>query len=351
MLAGKDDLLVELKEGGANFKFDFRSVYWNSRLQFEHTRLSDLISSNTSSTSTSMDETSVGSKRNINNQDGASDDIQLKKHMIDSNTLNKSVVKSSTTSSSNSSNTNSSNKKKTSSSSWNGVIVADLMGGVGPFAVPLAQRGCIVHANDLNPESYKWLKYNTQTLNKGIEKKVYCNNADAREFVSRLRGRNFISNDNDDNKEKRVGIFAPESDPGSDSNEKEDKDRNVVWFHHAIMNLPQTAIEFLDAFQGYLYTGKDNKFNKIQDFKNNNNDNDGCFFLPMIHVYCFEKETDGTSESAAINAIQRCSHVLDWKLHRNDVKVHVVRYVSPQKPMLCLSFKLPLEVASRPPKY
>ena len=41
-----------------------------------------------------------------------------------------------------------------------GLVVADCMAGVGPFAVPLALRGCEVHANDLNPESFKWLEHN-----------------------------------------------------------------------------------------------------------------------------------------------------------------------------------------------
>lgn len=39
-------------------------------------------------------------------------------------------------------------------------IIADVMAGVGPFAVPAAKNGCAVLANDLNPNSVKWLKKN-----------------------------------------------------------------------------------------------------------------------------------------------------------------------------------------------
>ncbi|RKF55341.1 tRNA -methyltransferase [Erysiphe neolycopersici] len=41
VLAGLDDMKVELSEGGCNFKFDYSKVYWNSRLQTEHKRLID----------------------------------------------------------------------------------------------------------------------------------------------------------------------------------------------------------------------------------------------------------------------------------------------------------------------
>ncbi|KHJ31367.1 putative trna (guanine-n -)-methyltransferase [Erysiphe necator] len=41
VLAGPDDMKVELSEGGCNFKFDYSQVYWNSRLQTEHKRLID----------------------------------------------------------------------------------------------------------------------------------------------------------------------------------------------------------------------------------------------------------------------------------------------------------------------
>jgi len=36
VIAGEDDTRVRLRHGGAHFAFDFRAVYWNSRLQHEH---------------------------------------------------------------------------------------------------------------------------------------------------------------------------------------------------------------------------------------------------------------------------------------------------------------------------
>lgn len=43
VLAGPDDMNVELSEGDCIFKFDYSKVYWNSRLQTEHKRLVDLF--------------------------------------------------------------------------------------------------------------------------------------------------------------------------------------------------------------------------------------------------------------------------------------------------------------------
>lgn len=39
-------------------------------------------------------------------------------------------------------------------------VVADVFAGVGPFAVPAGKKGCAVLANDLNPNSYKYLEQN-----------------------------------------------------------------------------------------------------------------------------------------------------------------------------------------------
>lgn len=41
-----------------------------------------------------------------------------------------------------------------------GCVIADVMAGVGPFAIPAAKKGCYVLGNDLNPESVKWMREN-----------------------------------------------------------------------------------------------------------------------------------------------------------------------------------------------
>ncbi|KAH6670644.1 guanine-N(1)--methyltransferas-like protein [Halenospora varia] len=43
VLAGPDDMNVEVSEADCDFKFDYSKVYWNTRLQTEHKRLVDLF--------------------------------------------------------------------------------------------------------------------------------------------------------------------------------------------------------------------------------------------------------------------------------------------------------------------
>lgn len=89
-----------------------------------------------------------------------------------------------------------------------GSVVADAMCGIGPFAVRAALRKkCKVLANDLNPDSYKWLVENCKIND--VEDNVTCFNMDAREFI--------------------IKVFA---EGGCD---------------YIVMNLPGTAVEFLDA--------------------------------------------------------------------------------------------------------
>eukprot|EP00033_Pygsuia_biforma_P005755 GCRY01006365.1.p1 GENE.GCRY01006365.1~~GCRY01006365.1.p1 ORF type:complete len:333 (+),score=51.53 GCRY01006365.1:136-1134(+) len=89
-------------------------------------------------------------------------------------------------------------------------IIWDMTAGIGPFAVPAGKKGCCVHANDLNPESYKYLLHNIQ-LNK-VKKNVHAYNMDARDFVVDLASKSL-----------------PAGSP----------------FHHAIINLPALGIELM----------------------------------------------------------------------------------------------------------
>ncbi len=84
VLAGPDDLNVEVRENSCVYQFDYSKVYWNSKLEKEHTRLLNLFEPRE--------------------------------------------------------------------------VVCDVMAGIGPFAVPAGKKGVFVWANDMNPDSYFYLK-------------------------------------------------------------------------------------------------------------------------------------------------------------------------------------------------
>lgn len=58
-----------------------------------------------------------------------------------------------------------------------GETICDMFAGIGPFAIPAAQKGCIVYANDLNPGSIHYLKINVK-INK-VDDHIYAYNMDA----------------------------------------------------------------------------------------------------------------------------------------------------------------------------
>lgn len=110
VLAGENGMETEVKQYGARFKLDYGLVYWNSRLEHEHMRLSSLFKP--------------------------------------------------------------------------GETVCDMFAGIGPFAIPAAQKGCFVYANDLNPDSVRYLKINAK-FNK-VDDLICVHNMDARKFFSQL---------------------------------------------------------------------------------------------------------------------------------------------------------------------
>ncbi|XP_064179901.1 tRNA (guanine(37)-N1)-methyltransferase isoform X1 [Anguilla rostrata] len=173
-----------------------------------------------------------------------------------------------------------------------GDTVLDVFAGVGPFAVPAARRGCAVLANDLNPESHRWLLHNCK-LNK-VDGKVRAFNMDGRAFV---RG------------PLREELPALLGGPGR---------------VHVVMNLPALALDFLDAFRGLLGQGASVSVSEGS--------------LPLVHCYGFSKQDDPQRD-----VTERASASLGSPLEGR-CSVHLVRNVAPNKEMMCVSFALPKEV-------
>ncbi|XP_021276529.1 tRNA (guanine(37)-N1)-methyltransferase 1 isoform X2 [Herrania umbratica] len=309
ILAGESDMVTEVKQYGATFKLDYGLVYWNSRLEHEHVRLVSLFRP--------------------------------------------------------------------------GETICDMFAGIGPFAIPAAQRGCLVYANDLNPDSIHYLKINAK-INK-VDDCVFAYNMDARKFVSQLMAVpvcevNLESNDStikacdtfsmkgihdakaeDRNfgvEEKEVAGNDAKDEPEGMKNSSRTVHASVVaikrpsdcfteengnaqsehkkkgntqkrmkesvlskakaWEHvdHVIMNLPASALQFLDAFRGII---------SRKHWKGP---------LPLVHCYCFIRATE-TKEFI----ISEAETALNAKIQ--DPIFHRVRDVAPNKAMFCLSFRLP----------
>lgn len=273
LLAGDTGLETEVRQHGIPFKLDFGEVYWNSRLEAEHKRVIDLIKP--------------------------------------------------------------------------GEILCDAMAGIGPFAVPAAKAGMRVYANDLNPHCAHYLRINAHS-NK-VKHAVKCYNMDARAFIRALLrpgpgpdlepdkeetadcqeeqensvGDSCTTNaEGDGRKRKPAKLVKPLMKwavKGLDDDEGEPPAGAI--FDHVTMNLPATAIEFLDVFKG----GFDKEVW-------------GTRQLPTIHCYTFKKASESFDD-----VIKRGEGYLGAKI--TDPYIHEVRDVAPNKIMLCLTFKLTPEVA------
>ncbi|GAA5808026.1 hypothetical protein MFLAVUS_001408 [Mucor flavus] len=177
--------------------------------------------------------------------------------------------------------------------------VCDVFAGVGPFALPAAKKGAIVYANDLNPSSHEWMKENIKA-NK-ITNGIYPYNMDGRAFI----------------RQAVKDLQATSKDEWKT-------------FDHFVMNLPATAIEFLDTFRG-LYHDQKHLFNTRAK-------------LPMIHCHCFTKSTDAMQDIT-----ERVANIMGGKPDPLKTTLHWVRNVAPKKDMYCVSFPLSSELAFAAP--
>lgn len=287
------------RESDCRFTFDFTQVYWNSRLHTEHDRLVQLFSPED--------------------------------------------------------------------------VIVDVFAGVGPFAIPAAVKGCSVLANDLNPESAKYLSKNaldnrvcpgrclrelTEIDYRQVSElvRVFCE--DGRDFIRQatLRcwdnpfppylGHKPSRMKEKEARKKRQGAPTPEIVAHSEGAESTLPPRQRI--SHFVMNLPDSAISFLDAFRGILSIHDDRPLGGTYDV------------LPMIHCHCFTRELDPAKADADIRQVCsppclaasadacRCPQRVEEKLGcsiKEDVYLHLVRSVAPNKNMYCISFRLPAEVA------
>merc|ERR1719318_308701 len=191
-----------------------------------------------------------------------------------------------------------------------GDTILDVFAGVGPFAIPLAKKGCTVYANDLNPESYKALIHNIN-LNK-VNDMMHTSNLDGRQFLEEVCIEKLTMHSHEEAALDKKVRLSPESF-------KKLCERQLTRTH-IIMNLPALAVTFLDVFKE-KYDNFTIPLVKRKDIR--------------VHCYCFSSSKDYISD-AEKQVASNLGHILD-----EGRETHLVRRVGPNKVMLCVSFDLP----------
>ncbi|KAG2155495.1 Met-10+ like-protein-domain-containing protein [Suillus clintonianus] len=215
-------------------------------------------------------------------------------------------------------------------------VIADVFAGVGPFAIPAAKKGCAVFANDLNPESARYLSKNI--IDNKVASLVRASCEDGRDFIKKVVARAMEHpfpaytgpklSKMQEKEEKRRLQLAKSSQPAALA-PVDQSPRQAI--SHFVMNLPDSAIEFLDSFRGILLEGTSER------------DLSGIYAsMPMVHCHCFTRELQPDRAEADIR--QRVESKLGHKLDA-EVALHMVRSVAPNKDMYCISFRLPRDVA------
>lgn len=235
-------------------------------------------------------------------------------------------------------------------------MVCDVMAGVGPFAVPAGKKKIFVWANDLNPHGAEVMQ-DAVKRNK-VEKFVTPFNQDGKRFIP-WSAKELLAADpvtvtiKHKQKRQKTSPEGQQQQPPPPAHREESYTRPSI-FDHYVMNLPATAIDFLDAFPG-LYAGHESLFSATSDTPEQ--DQQQKQPLPKIHVYCFSGHSDNEADDH-IDICNRISEKLGYAITPEDrvggtgdasveLEIHNVRLVSPKKQMFCASFRLPWEVAFR----
>ncbi|WAQ88354.1 hypothetical protein PtA15_9A481 [Puccinia triticina] len=189
-------------------------------------------------------------------------------------------------------------------------VVVDAFAGVGPFAMrAAANRKAWVLASDLNPASVEALETNVK-LNK-LHGRVSVSIGDGREKVREAV--------------RTLWLDKPFKIPNT----------SPLLPDHFIINLPDSSIQFLDAFRD-LYIPLSNSEGFLDAVKKKSK-------LPLLHCYCFTRQVD----DAENDICQRVSEVMRVKISPSTVarfELKFVRAVAPHKDMYRITFELPLEL-------
>lgn len=176
-------------------------------------------------------------------------------------------------------------------------ILVDAFCGIGPFVVPAAKKKLCkeIYANDLNPDSIKYLSKNLRD-NNIVTDQIKTTNGCARKCLRKLR------------------------------NEK-------VNFTRLVMNFPAGAPEFLDSFRGLYYDCDEQKPP-----------------MPIVHCYCFVKsKTDMQSARLRVRKALFGDNSGTDILSDDMIDVREVRDVAPNKIQVCVTFQVPEKVAYMAP--
>lgn len=182
-------------------------------------------------------------------------------------------------------------------------VVADVFAGVGPFALPAAKKGCAVLANDLNPESHKYLQINISnnkvrlatlldrpsvyTVQVSTLVRSFCE--DGQDFIKASIGRVLnipfppASELRSKTQQLRAKKLAREQGSAAPPPEElTGPARNRVT--HYVMNLPDSAITFLGAFRGMMTAANVQGRDLSGEYD--------ASHMPMVHCYCFTREAE-----------------------------------------------------------
>jgi tRNA (guanine37-N1)-methyltransferase len=219
-----------------------------------------------------------------------------------------------------------------------GEAVCDVMAGVGPFAIPAGRRKVFVWANDLNPHSFDSLQDAVGRNRVGEFVTASCE--DGRRFI-RTATKELATTTKQVVVRPKTRISRTASEAEKRAAEEATHNNTKILkepptFSHYVMNLPASAIEFLDAFRG-VYRGREAEFRPHTSRP-----------LPLIHLYLFQAKL-ATEEEEHGEICSRISGHIGAPIELDDPDLHMdiryVRLVAPKKKMFCASFRLPASVA------